>query len=591
MADSRTRLEHQLISQHQQRSHRLHDPYMGGTRTSTTSSTTSDLNGLNNMYGSSSNNNNGHVASTAGSYNTGLVDSRLTAMTGSVSRMTELRNRVQATHLSYLSMEDRPEKIHLKSKLEGLIFELVSIVPHSQKFVNVEVANCFNQTVVEKEKLSPVHVSNAFERLEKYAGNLMRHPWRHEYRVVHSYSGFYRHLIHNCLIGVLPVMHAMGYRERDPDHPGQFILEQFLDPDRLTSIALDCLIAFVELQIMLQMREMLKAKDMTVSYDEIFTTRVRYICGMDQAVRMIADSMRSSRKSPPITASNPLIPVSSTPLIKAPANMAAVSSFDILSSASPPNAKTYSAVAHPDRQSPLTPPVIAPPAMFANESSSAAIHPNGHHHNLLLDHEPPVLRSTLDHLLLDQRRSGSTKSAARESIPRSESESLHLRSAQVPNYGPSYARKLVPVDDEANGAAGPYPASGSSYTSQRHATGHQQQQQARVDGGSLRSAGPKIIEHAISLVPDVVESGSAGSSQPTRPLYKSLAPWSCAACTFVNRRTSEFCEMCSRSREQGEPSPLVSGGKECSVCTLVNSRDSSHCRACGTDLFDSPTYI
>lgn len=575
MADSRTRLEHQLISQHQQRN-RLHEPYMGGMRTTSSSTTTTELNGLNNMYGSNIHNNNSHMGSAAGSYNTG--------MTGSVTRMTELRNRVQATHLSYLSMEDKPEKIHLKSKLEGLIFELVSIVPHSQKFVNVEVANCFNQTVVEKEKFSPSHVSDGFERLEKYATNLIRHSWRHEYRVVHSYSGFYRHLIQNCLIGVLPVMHAMGYRERDPDHPGQFILEQFLDPDRLTSIALDCLVAFVELQIMLQMREMLKSKDMTVSYDEIFTTRVRYICGMDQAVHMIADSLRSSRNSPPI-ASNPLIPVSSTPLIKAPAsNLAAVSSsFDLLSTASSPNAKTYASVTHMDRQSPLTPPVIAPPAMFANESS---VHPNGHQ-NLLLDHEPPVLRSNMDHQLLDQRRSSLTKSVGRESIARSDSESSRLQTAQSPNYAASYARKLVTGDDEANGAAAPYPSSVTSYTSQRHG-GHHQQQQTRVDGSSLRSAGPKIIEHAISLVPDVVESGSSAQS---RPLYKSLAPWSCLACTFVNRRTSEFCEMCSRSREQGEPSPLVSGGKECSVCTLVNSRDSSHCRACGTDLFDSPTYI
>lgn len=530
----------------------------------------------------------------------GISGQRITGLTASVSRITELRKRIQSSHLSYLSMEDKPEKIQFKSKLEGLIFELVSIVPHSQKFSNVEVANCFNQTVVEKEKFSPLHASAAFERIEKYATNLLRHPWRQEYRVIHSYSGFYRHLVHNCLIAVLPVMHAMGYRERDPDHPGQFILEQFIDPDRLASISLDCLIAFVELHTMLQMKQMLKTKDLTVSYDEIFTTRVRYICGMDQAVRIIADSCRSSRsKSPtpppkqqpqsPLVA-NPLLPVSSTPLIK-PAILSSssnlpssTSSFDLLSGISSPNSKSYPT----ERQSPLTPSVIAPPAMFANESSSSSAFPaqtNGHHQNLLLDHEPPVIRPNLDHLM-DLRRNNMSKSVAgmREPIPRSESESSSLRGTQSPNYGGSYARKVF-LEDQSNAAAAASPSyATSAYSGHRHPQ--------RIDcvpgSSSVRSSGQKIVEHPISLLSEATDCGPGSSS---RPLYHSLAPWSCSVCTFTNRRTSEFCEMCSRSREKGEPSPLVSGGKECSVCTLVNSREASHCRACGTDLFDSPTYI
>ena len=266
MSGSRTRIDHPLISQHQ--IHHHNDSYSAlNTRNSSTEST----------------------ASAAGN-NNNVLSQRLAAMTGSVSRITELRNRVQSSHQSYLYMDDNLEKLQFKSKLEALIFELVSVVPHSQKFTNVEVAHCFNQTVVEKDQFSPIQASQAFEKVEKYAENLLRHPWRQEYRVIHGYSGFYRHMVSNCLVAVLPVIHAMGYRERDPEHPGQFILEEMIDRQRLTSISLDCLIAFVELRIMHQMRETLKSKDLNVSYSEIFATRLRHISGMDQAVKIIAES-------------------------------------------------------------------------------------------------------------------------------------------------------------------------------------------------------------------------------------------------------------------------------------------------------------
>lgn len=68
--------------------------------------------------------------------------------------------------------------------------------------------------------------------------------------------------------------------------------------------------------------------------------------------------------------------------------------------------------------------------------------------------------------------------------------------------------------------------------------------------------------------------------------------WECLSCTFHNKPSVDICEMCDKSRIQGnEVIPLASGGRECDFCTLVNERGEEKCRACGECLKDSPTYI
>lgn len=71
-----------------------------------------------------------------------------------------------------------------------------------------------------------------------------------------------------------------------------------------------------------------------------------------------------------------------------------------------------------------------------------------------------------------------------------------------------------------------------------------------------------------------------------------LDMWECLSCTYHNKGNVDVCEMCDKSRIQGnEVLPLISGGRECHKCTLVNERGEQKCSACGECLKDSPTYI
>ncbi|CAB0008603.1 unnamed protein product [Nesidiocoris tenuis] len=48
--------------------------------------------------------------------------------------------------------------------------------------------------------------------------------------------------------------------------------------------------------------------------------------------------------------------------------------------------------------------------------------------------------------------------------------------------------------------------------------------------------------------------------------------WECLSCTFHNKPSVDICEMCDKSRIQGnEVIPLASGGRECDFCTLTKS--------------------
>jgi hypothetical protein len=67
--------------------------------------------------------------------------------------------------------------------------------------------------------------------------------------------------------------------------------------------------------------------------------------------------------------------------------------------------------------------------------------------------------------------------------------------------------------------------------------------------------------------------------------------WTCTICTFYNAKSSDVCEMCSKSRKVPEEAPLESGGKHCSYCTLVNKKEAIICEACEENLENSPTYV
>lgn len=336
-------------------------------------------------------------------------------------RSQELRRRIHQSHLAYLNMEDTPQKLETKTKLESLILDLLSLVPHNSKFGQQEVADCLNRSIHEHENFSIFKAALAFEALEKFATNILTQPWRKEYHVIRSFSGYYRHTIESPLIGTKNILHAMGYKNQQKDASGILNLESPLDPDKLAKVALDCLVAFVECQVMIQVHDMMKTKNIDATWKEISAVRLKFACGMDDVVRIIVETKMKLARQQMGNSSSPNI--SAVPATKShngwsngqseellsgslkpkksgvsPASQSSNSHesdvhsngsldlmhFPVSSSSSqrhPSYSQQFVTTEHPSHyllspQSPNTPPlnyIAPPPAMFANDPSPTAV--------------------------------------------------------------------------------------------------------------------------------------------------------------------------------------------------------------------------
>ncbi|GAA5804036.1 hypothetical protein HPULCUR_009522 [Helicostylum pulchrum] len=94
-------------------------------------------------------------------------------------------------------------------------------------------------------------------------------------------------------------------------------------------------------------------------------------------------------------------------------------------------------------------------------------------------------------------------------------------------------------------------------------------------GGFLRSS-PKII---INIDPTFVPKEEDQTSGPV---------WACSICSFLNKGSSELCELCGvKDALASEPRPAlqnVTDSSACTVCTFVNHPSMIQCEICGADL-------
>lgn len=208
---------------------------------------------------------------------------------GHAARSEDLHRQILRRHLAYLNQEETPAKLEQRRNLESLISEFLCVVTHSAKFTFIEVANILNYSVEKNLNFSAYKAQSAFEALEKYATNLISHPWRKEYKTVKLYSGFYKHSVESQLIQGNSVFHLLGYQYTED---GVLYLDEPVDPDKVARVALDCLTAYVECQIMVQICE--KVKSFKCSWVEIHSIREDYVCGIDEAVRLLHQLKRNA---------------------------------------------------------------------------------------------------------------------------------------------------------------------------------------------------------------------------------------------------------------------------------------------------------
>ena len=95
---------------------------------------------------------------------------------------------------------------------------------------------------------------------------------------------------------------------------------------------------------------------------------------------------------------------------------------------------------------------------------------------------------------------------------------------------------------------------------------------AKAKDGSFFGDAPKSST-------SVFESSSASSAVPAKAAVKGQVtkpPWSCAACTYVNKASRLTCEICGEANRGGVQSSFV-----CPKCTFENAPGSQQCDMCG----------
>ncbi|KRT84900.1 hypothetical protein AMK59_280, partial [Oryctes borbonicus] len=158
----------------------------------------------------------------------------------------ELWAKINSLHLSYLEMEESPQKLDHKIKLDDCIKKFLCIAPHNQKFCFKETAEVLHRSASNKKDFSGYRAALGWNAIGMYAGNLISQPWRQEYRQIKMYSGFYKHEIEANLVGAEIMFEAMGYK-----HVGNgiLVLEGPVCPDTVKYVSQDSLVAYVECQV------------------------------------------------------------------------------------------------------------------------------------------------------------------------------------------------------------------------------------------------------------------------------------------------------------------------------------------------------
>lgn len=88
------------------------------------------------------------------------------------------------------------------------------------------------------------------------------------------YSGFYQHEIQSSLIDADKLFVAMGYRSISDD---TLILDGPICPDQVSNVFRDAMTAYVELQIIKNIHLGMVAKDIAVSWLDIFWYRENHV--------------------------------------------------------------------------------------------------------------------------------------------------------------------------------------------------------------------------------------------------------------------------------------------------------------------------
>ncbi|XP_044746002.1 protein tamozhennic [Coccinella septempunctata] len=199
-------------------------------------------------------------------------------------RLSELWNKIDQFHLTFLDIEESPEKIEIRNKLEDLIREYLCIASHKQKFSLSVTYEVLLRSAQALSDFSGYKAATGFNAIQLYAGNLLSQPWRKEYKQIRKYSGFYKHHVEANLVNGELLLEAMGYK---PVALSTLILDGPIGPDRVITVSKDCLIAYVECQIMKAIWEEMTGSNINISWMEILEFRQTHLCSPEQSIKAL----------------------------------------------------------------------------------------------------------------------------------------------------------------------------------------------------------------------------------------------------------------------------------------------------------------
>lgn len=252
------------------------------------------------------------------------------------ARTAELWLRIDQLHLKFLQAEETPAKLEVRSRLEGLVAEYLSLVPHDRKFVSPTTGDLITNSIKWRhETFSLAKAAEAFKAVEQYAANLINQPWRQEFWKIRQYSGFYKHQVEAAISGADKLFTEMGYvveeaqvlalpPARSGHHP--------VSIDSVTSVARDCVLASVECSLLGEILAGVGAAG-PVDLLEVAEFRRDHIGSVEQAIREL-NYRKSQQRS--ATYQLPAAPPTSAPYLPPSSPLCACSSSSPCSPSPPP---------------------------------------------------------------------------------------------------------------------------------------------------------------------------------------------------------------------------------------------------------------
>lgn len=549
-------------------------------------------------------------------------------------RLHEISMNVLQSHMVYLQTDDSPLKLKQRQKLEGTGFfflvnkhytkipffigfikEYLYLVPHESKFIFPETAHILRRSAATMNGFSGYRACSAFTAIALYASNLLAQPWRKEYWTLRTYSGFYKHEIEANLIGAELMFELMGYKHTGL---GVLTLEAPLDPDIVSSVSRDAIVAFVECQILKQIWEGV-SQTFSVPWLDVLLFREGHVGSPEQAIRALNhrfwERLQQSRHKVDYHYAQPAIidtiPSTTMPYhIDYPYDEKIPYFYPIETSLGSQYKNPYGCLPKNNRHCPPFAVDLPPSCDVTPQYGGMVVNSNPFGGYEKLKHRKNTQKS-VDEVDYSRRAyAGDEYGKIKDKNPMKTSTSLDSAASGSWAYVYNSLESLKYNKDVGEREDVLKNKKDNKVRSTRNLMteyGEQYGRKTREKNGELtknKSAGDlnsmdSGSEPRQSVQEKIKKINNASQPKKIIDLVKNIAirpkddgEWDCSSCTYLNKLGKDICDMCGKSRTKGnEDRPLASGGKQCPKCTLVNEKHADVCEACETGLKHSPTYI